>query len=187
MLATIARISSATGFSAEQPCQLTSCSRPCLPAPPLLQVIEELFAYWNLEDADETLEELEDALIVSGSQLRHASACLATALLRDQPSKLLGPPLACASAPHPTPAPLPSHPHQPPPTPAATRQMSDFGPKTAFKIVDGIRDKVGSSRLRGSVPLLAPKACAHWERRSVPTVMADRAQHWVARAMGACR
>lgn len=29
------------------------------------QVIEELFTYWNLDDADETLEELEDALIVS--------------------------------------------------------------------------------------------------------------------------
>lgn len=28
------------------------------------QVIEELFTYWNLDDADETLEELEDALIV---------------------------------------------------------------------------------------------------------------------------
>jgi hypothetical protein len=29
------------------------------------QVIEELFTYWNFEDADQTLEELEDALIVS--------------------------------------------------------------------------------------------------------------------------
>ena len=28
-------------------------------------MIEELFTYWNLEDADQTLEELEDALIVS--------------------------------------------------------------------------------------------------------------------------
>lgn len=27
-------------------------------------MIEELFTYWNLDDADETLEELEDALIV---------------------------------------------------------------------------------------------------------------------------
>ncbi|PSC73424.1 cell division chloroplastic [Micractinium conductrix] len=54
-----------------------------------LGVIEELFTYWNLEDADETLEELEDALI-----------------------------------------------------------MSDFGPKTAFKIVDGIRDKVMSGRVK---------------------------------------
>ncbi|KAL4434779.1 hypothetical protein ABPG77_005306 [Micractinium sp. CCAP 211/92] len=54
-----------------------------------LGVIEELFAYWNLEDADETLEELEDALI-----------------------------------------------------------MSDFGPKTAFKIVDGIRDKVKRGQIK---------------------------------------
>ena len=29
-----------------------------------LQVVEELFAYWKLEDADDTLEELEEALIV---------------------------------------------------------------------------------------------------------------------------
>jgi hypothetical protein len=29
------------------------------------QVVEELFAYWVLEDADQELEELEDALIVS--------------------------------------------------------------------------------------------------------------------------
>jgi len=27
-------------------------------------VLEELFTYWNLEDADDELEELEDALIV---------------------------------------------------------------------------------------------------------------------------
>lgn len=29
------------------------------------QVVEELFTYWSLEDADDTLEELEEALIVS--------------------------------------------------------------------------------------------------------------------------
>lgn len=29
------------------------------------QVVEELFTYWVLEDADQELEELEDALIVS--------------------------------------------------------------------------------------------------------------------------
>jgi hypothetical protein len=29
-----------------------------------LGVLEELFTYWNLEDADDELEELEDALIV---------------------------------------------------------------------------------------------------------------------------
>ena len=33
------------------------------------QVVEELFAYWSLEDADDTLEELEEALIVSLSGL----------------------------------------------------------------------------------------------------------------------
>ncbi|KAI3432381.1 hypothetical protein D9Q98_003937 [Chlorella vulgaris] len=54
-----------------------------------LGVIEELFTYWNLDDADATLEELEDALI-----------------------------------------------------------MSDFGPRTAFKVVDGIRDKVLAGKLK---------------------------------------
>jgi len=39
-----------------------------------MQVIEELFAYWNLEDADETLEELEDALIVSLIQYQMESS-----------------------------------------------------------------------------------------------------------------
>lgn len=30
----------------------------------VFQVVDELFTYWKLEDADQTLEELEDALIV---------------------------------------------------------------------------------------------------------------------------
>lgn len=30
----------------------------------ILQVVEELFTYWNLDEADEYLEELEEALIV---------------------------------------------------------------------------------------------------------------------------
>ena len=34
------------------------------------QVIEELFTYWNFEDADQTLEELEDALIVRKGDCR---------------------------------------------------------------------------------------------------------------------
>ena len=34
---------------------------------PYLQVVEELLAYWKLEDADDTLEELEEILIVSQS------------------------------------------------------------------------------------------------------------------------
>lgn len=34
-----------------------------------LGVLEELFTYWNLEDADDELEELEDALIVRRSSL----------------------------------------------------------------------------------------------------------------------
>lgn len=29
-----------------------------------VQVLEEIFTYWNLEDVDDELEELEDALIV---------------------------------------------------------------------------------------------------------------------------
>jgi hypothetical protein len=44
------------------PLPVPACLRACLLA---WQVIEELFTYWRLEDADETLEELEDALIVS--------------------------------------------------------------------------------------------------------------------------
>ena len=54
-----------------------------------LGVLEELFTYWNLEDADDELEELEDALI-----------------------------------------------------------MADFGPTTAFKIVDQIRDKIQDGELK---------------------------------------
>lgn len=54
-----------------------------------LGVVEELFTYWVLEDADQELEELEDALI-----------------------------------------------------------MSDFGPKTSFKIVDAIREQVMAGTLK---------------------------------------
>ena len=43
----------------------------------LMQVVEELFTYWSLEDADDTLEELEEALIVSIGLLA-ASLCIAT-------------------------------------------------------------------------------------------------------------
>ena len=31
------------------------------------QVVEELLAYWKLEDADDSLEELEEVLIVSST------------------------------------------------------------------------------------------------------------------------
>ena len=84
-----------------------------------LQVIEELFTYWNLDDADETLEELEDALIVSASRGRNNQSLQrwARRRLRCSALRLL------------------------PPT-TLKPQMSDFGPKTAFKIVDGIREKV---------------------------------------------
>ena len=41
--------------------------RPCARA---LQVVDELFAYWTLEESEDTLEALEDALIV-----RPAPAC----------------------------------------------------------------------------------------------------------------
>jgi len=41
----------------------------------VLQVVEELFTYWSLEDADDTLEELEEALIVSCNFI-HALRCL---------------------------------------------------------------------------------------------------------------
>ncbi|GAB4814922.1 hypothetical protein N2152v2_001968 [Parachlorella kessleri] len=61
-----------------------------------LGVIEELFTYWNFEDADQTLEELEDALI-----------------------------------------------------------MSDFGPKTSFKIVDAIRERVRNGSLRSGEQIRA--------------------------------
>eukprot|EP00887_Chlorella_sp_A99_P003323 scaffold26.g3323.t1 len=54
-----------------------------------LGVVEELFAYWRLEDADSELEELEDALI-----------------------------------------------------------MSDFGPRTSFRIVDQIREQVRDGQLK---------------------------------------
>ena len=44
------------------------------------QIIEELFTYWNLDDADATLEELEDALIVSGGAEGGAAAAAAAHL-----------------------------------------------------------------------------------------------------------
>lgn len=31
----------------------------------LLQVVDELFSYWTLEDSEDTLEQLEELLIVS--------------------------------------------------------------------------------------------------------------------------
>ena len=34
-----------------------------------MQVVEELLAYWKLEDADDSLEELEEVLIVSSATL----------------------------------------------------------------------------------------------------------------------
>ena len=36
---------------------------------PFLKVVDELLAYWTLESSEDTLEELEDALIVSPSFL----------------------------------------------------------------------------------------------------------------------
>jgi hypothetical protein len=39
-----------------------------------LGVVEELFTYWVLEDADQELEELEDALIVSPARTAAAAA-----------------------------------------------------------------------------------------------------------------
>lgn len=74
-----------------------------------LGVIEELFTYWNLDDADETLEELEDALI-----------------------------------------------------------MSDFGPRTAFKIVDGIRDKVLAGQLKTGDQIRAEL------KQSIAALLAER-------------
>jgi len=38
------------------------------------QVVEELFTYWVLEDADQEFEELEDALIVSGTWYQSQAA-----------------------------------------------------------------------------------------------------------------
>ena len=35
-----------------------------------MQVVEELLAYWKLEDADDSLEELEEVLIVSTASLK---------------------------------------------------------------------------------------------------------------------
>ena len=63
-----------------------------------LSVVDELLTYWNIDEADDQLEELEDALI-----------CV------------------------------------------------DFGPKTAFKITDEIREKI----LKGTLPLYLPPVAVH--------------------------
>jgi hypothetical protein len=39
------------------------------------QVVEELFAYWTLEDSEDTLEQLEELLIVSGAPLLAEAPC----------------------------------------------------------------------------------------------------------------
>ena len=47
----------------------------------VLQVVEELFTYWSLEDADDTLEELEEALIVRKILFMHYIDCNVTSIL----------------------------------------------------------------------------------------------------------
>ena len=47
----------------------------------VLQVVEELFTYWSLEDADDTLEELEEALIVRQNLFAHYIVCHVTSIL----------------------------------------------------------------------------------------------------------
>jgi hypothetical protein len=142
----------------------------------VVQVIEELFTYWNLDDADETLEELEDALIVRPTPAP-ARPCIAACLLPLPPGRLaragqhVSGLLACSSlrrcqataatwrilpaagqamrcaARHAATAMTP--PARPPfPASPLGPQMSDFGPRTAFKIVDGIREKVLAGQLK---------------------------------------
>jgi len=43
-----------------------SSSTSTSPPQPTTQVVDELFAYWTLENSEDALEELEEALIVSG-------------------------------------------------------------------------------------------------------------------------
>lgn len=50
----------------------------------LLQVVDELFSYWTLEDSEDTLEQLEELLIVrflfpSQAQLQSHMMCVAFA------------------------------------------------------------------------------------------------------------
>lgn len=50
-----------------------------MPIPPLqatLQLVEELLAFWSLEDYESTLEELEEVLIVSGAGAAYALAAV---------------------------------------------------------------------------------------------------------------
>lgn len=56
----------------------------------VVQVIEELFTYWNLDDADETLEELEDALIVRPTPAPARPFIAAAASAAGAPRRLAG-------------------------------------------------------------------------------------------------
>ena len=56
--------------------------RPCACG---LQVVDELFAYWTLEESEDTLEALEDALIVRPTLARPGHASLAHMLVRQSP------------------------------------------------------------------------------------------------------
>ena len=72
------------------------------------QIIEELFTYWNLDDADATLEELEDALIVSRSAADRQQQ--RTRLFEAMTLALIQYARSCTHPPHPPPLPTPPHP-----------------------------------------------------------------------------
>lgn len=101
---------------------LLTCScvhAPCAVCPS--QLVDELLAFWSLEDYETALEELEEALIVSCTPLHLAI------------QRLIG--RSAFSPMHARPWLL---------------QSADFGPKTALKIVDKVRDAIKSGKVKTS-------------------------------------
>lgn len=95
-------------------------------------MVEELFTYWNLDSTDEACEELEEALIVSGKRLfMLAESATLRVLTRslmpfDAISAADNPKLWCT----------------------CDTQAADFGPRTALKVVDGVRDQIMGGKLK---------------------------------------
>jgi hypothetical protein len=151
----------------------------CAPAP-LPQLVEELLTFWSLEDYETTLEELEEVLIVSarrfggrawssraGARQRLAGAVArGTHVVRTQP-RLAGPKFdAAAPAPRVSPR-------------CHTAQTADFGPKTALKIVDGLRDQLKAGTCApGRRPCGRCPACPHRPAAAHPALRAKPMLAW---------
>lgn len=96
------------------------------------QVVEELFTYWNLDSTDEACEELEEALIVSDLCSKRSTDCGTTC--HNMP--------ALCSVEH------AAWSREQASTPLLPLQAADFGPRTALKVVDGVRDEIMGGKLK---------------------------------------